>query len=271
MKAPRDLAQPADSEAEVRPSQAASVHETIRANGERELGRDAGALFWSALAAGLSMSFSMVASGVLQSRLPEGDIAFLVRSFGYTIGFIMVILARQQLFTENTVTAVLPVMSKPTAANCVRLLRLWGVVLLGNLLGVAFAAFMFLHLPLFSGETGGVFIALGRHIMENSAGQMFGKGIVAGWLIAIMVWLIPAADQAKIWVILLMTYLIAIAGLTHIIAGSTEVLYLVFAGEAGWSDFVFRFALPTLAGNIFGGTFMFALISHAQVRSDQRP
>jgi formate/nitrite transporter FocA (FNT family) len=270
MKSPRELTPAEVSASRVRPSEAASVHETIRINGERELGRDAGALFWSALAAGLSMSFSMVASGVLQSRLPEGDVAFLIRSFGYTVGFLMVILARQQLFTENTVTAVLPVMSKPSRGNVLRLLRLWGVVLTGNLLGVAFAAYMFLHLPLFSGETGGAFIALGHHIMENSAGQMFGKGIVAGWLIAIMVWLIPPADQAKIWVILLMTYLIAVAGLTHIIAGATEVLYLVFAGETGWWDFLFRFALPTLAGNIFGGTFMFALISHAQVRSDLR-
>lgn len=270
MKDPRDLAPPAVSDSEVRPSEAAAVHETIRANGERELGRDAGALFWSALAAGLSMSFSMVASGVLQSRLPEGDIAFLVRSLGYTVGFLMVILARQQLFTENTVTAVLPVMSKPTVRNFVCLLRLWSVVLAGNMLGAGFAAYMFLHLPLFSGETGGAFIELGRHIMENTPGQMFGKGIVAGWLIAIMVWLIPPADQAKIWVILIMTYLIAIAGLTHIIAGASEVLYLVFAGEASWWDFFFRFGFPTLAGNIFGGTFMFALISHAQIRSDVR-
>ncbi len=93
------------------------------------------ALLWSAIAAGISMSFSMVARGVLHAHLPQTDIGFLVECLGYTVGFIVVILARQQLFTENTVTAVLPVMSRPTLPNLGALGRLWGVVLVGNLMG----------------------------------------------------------------------------------------------------------------------------------------
>ncbi|KGS11956.1 hypothetical protein OA77_24420 [Pseudomonas coronafaciens] len=45
--------------------------------------------------------------------------------------------------------------------------------------------------------------------------------------------------------------------------------YLVFAGELGWGDFWLTFAAPTLAGNIIGGSFIFALISHAQIRSEK--
>ncbi len=65
-----------------------------------------------------------------------------------------------------------------------------------------------------------------------------------------------------------MTWLIALADTTHIVVGSVEILYLVFNGTLHWSDFIWPFALPTLAGNICGGTFIFALMSHAQIRND---
>lgn len=83
-----------------------------------------------------------------------------------------------------------------------------------------------------------------------------------------MVWMFPVAGAAKIVVIILMTWLIALADTTHIVVGSVEILYLVFNGNLPWSDFIWPFALPTLAGNICGGTFIFALLSHAQIRND---
>ncbi|GAA5109794.1 formate/nitrite transporter family protein [Alloalcanivorax gelatiniphagus] len=250
------------------PSKAAAVHERLRVSGEKELERDAMALLWSAIAAGISMSASFMARGLFDAHLPDSDAGFLVGSIGYTFGFLIVILARQQLFTENTVTAVLPFMSHPSAANLWCLMRLWGVVLAGNIAGAGLAAFTFLHLPMFSPEVHESFLSLGHKVMENSPFEMFSKGIVAGWLIATMVWVMPSADQAKAWVILIMTYAVAIGEFPHIIVGASEILYLVFAGETSWADFLLRFGLPTLAGNIAGGTFIFALISHAQIRND---
>jgi formate/nitrite transporter FocA (FNT family) len=97
--------------------------------------------------------------------------------------------------------------------------------------------------------------------------QMFTKGILAGWLIATLVWLLPSVEKTKIAIIVIVTYLIAIGGFTHIIVGTIESLYLVFAGDLSFAGYALHFALPTLAGNIVGGSFIFALISHAQVRS----
>lgn len=114
------------------PSQAMATHEVIRQEGEKELERDAMALLWSAIAAGLSISASLVAKGIFHVHLGALPGGYLLENLGYTFGFIIVILARQQLFTENTVTAVLPIMHKPSAGNIALLLRLWGVVLLGN-------------------------------------------------------------------------------------------------------------------------------------------
>ncbi|RKQ97194.1 formate/nitrite transporter FocA (FNT family) [Kushneria sinocarnis] len=250
------------------PSQAAAVHQRLRIDGQKELSRDSMALLWSAIAAGISMSFSMVARGLLHAHLPATDVGFLIECLGYTVGFVVVILARQQLFTENTVTAVLPVMSHPTLNSCWHLARLWGVVLVGNIVGAAVAAFTFQRMPMFDATTQAAFVTIGQHMMANTPGEMFGKGILAGWMIATLVWVIPSADQAKLWVITLITYVMALGGFTHIIVGSSEALYLALSGHAGWSEVVFHFALPTLAGNIIGGTFIFALISHAQIRGD---
>jgi formate/nitrite transporter FocA (FNT family) len=125
-----------------------------------------------------------------------------------------------------------------------------------------------LELPIFDGKTDVAFLEVGRKVMKNDIGQMFAKGIVSGWMIATMVWMIPSMEHAKIWIILMITYFMALGDFTHIVVGSVEVSYLVWAGEETWRSFLLAFALPTLAGNIIGGSFIFALISHAQVRSD---
>jgi formate/nitrite transporter FocA (FNT family) len=250
------------------PSRAAAVHEQIRMEGEKELERDGMALLWSAIAAGLSIGASLMAKGILHAHLPDTPARFFIENLGYTFGFIIVIMARQQLFTENTVTAVLPIMHKPTLKNLGLLFRLWGWVLLGNVIGAACAALAFLYMPIFDESVRHAFISISEAIMENTPTEMFANGIISGWLIATMVWMFPSAGAAKLWVIILMTYLVGIGDLTHIVVGSVEILYLVFAGVIPWQAFIYPFALPTLAGNIIGGTFIFALISHAQIRND---
>jgi formate/nitrite transporter FocA (FNT family) len=253
------------------PPRAAVLHEIIRTQGDQELERSVAALWWSALAAGLTMGLSLMGMGLLNSRLPDGEGFKVIASFGYCAGFLAVILARQQLFTENTLTAVLPIMSKPTLGNFGRLLRLWGVVLVGNLCGTLLVAYVMLELPIFDSKTDEAFLDIGRKVMENDASQMFAKGIVSGWMIATMVWMIPSMESAKMWIIILITYLMALGDFTHIVVGSLEVGYLVFAGELPWKDFWLVFAGPTLVGNIVGGSFIFALISHAQIRSESGP
>lgn len=250
------------------PSRAAAIHEEIRQDGEKELERDGMALLWSAIAAGLSMGASLMAKGIFQVHLAGVPGAYLLENLGYTFGFVIVIMARQQLFTENTVTAVLPVMHKPTGGNFMLLLRLWSVVLIGNLIGTALGALAFNHMPIFDDATRQAFTAISEKVMEHTPGEMFANAVISGWIIATMVWMFPYAGGAKIVVIVMMTWLVALGDLAHIVVGSVEVLYLVFAGTLPWQEFLWPFALPTLLGNITGGTLIFALISHAQIRND---
>lgn len=250
------------------PSRAAAIHEEIRQDGEKELERDGMALLWSAVAAGLSMSASLMAKGIFHVHLAEVPGGFLLENLGYTFGFVIVIMARQQLFTENTVTAVLPVMHKPTGGNFMLLLRLWVIVLAGNLIGTALGALAFNHMPIFDEATRQAFTVISEKVMDNFPSEMFANAVISGWIIATMVWMFPYAGAAKIVVIVMMTWLVALGDLAHIVVGSVEVLYLVFAGTLPWQEFLWPFALPTLLGNITGGTLIFALISHAQIRND---
>ncbi|MEN1833076.1 formate/nitrite transporter family protein [Pseudomonas lijiangensis] len=254
---------------ENQPPRAAVLHETIRIQGDHELERSAAALWWSALAAGLTMGLSLMAMGLFKSRLADVEASHVIASLGYSAGFLAVILARQQLFTENTLTAVLPVMSKLTLGNVARLLRLWTIVLAGNLAGTLLVAYVMLNLPIFDSQTDQAFLEIGRKVMENDVSHMFSKGIVSGWMIATMVWMIASMENAKIAIIVMITYLMALGDFTHIVVGSAEVSYLVFAGEIAWKDFWLVFAGPTLAGNIIGGSFIFGLLSHAQIRSEK--
>ena len=173
------------------------IYEVVRRLGEEEMARPAMSLWWSGVAAGLSISFSLLAQAILQSRLPNAPWRELVSSLGYTVGFVMVVLSRQQLFTENTITVVLPVMADLTVANLLRLCRMWAIVLLANIAGTLAAAVLCTYTPVLAPELKDAMIAISRHITGHTWLEMAFRGVSAGFLIAAMVWLIPSAESAQ--------------------------------------------------------------------------
>jgi formate/nitrite transporter FocA (FNT family) len=255
-----------DEEAEERASPSGKViYKAILAEGEEELERPTAALFWSGLAAGLSMGFSMIAEGLLRAHLPDTDWRILVAKFGYSAGFLIVILGRQQLFTENTLTPILPLLQKRPQASLGNVARLWATVLLANLLGALAIAFTVTRLDVFESSTVDAFREIGAQAIEPSFGALLVRGIFAGWLIALMVWLLPFAEAARVFVIVVITYLVGLGEFSHIIAGAVEVFTLAAAGDAGWGQVLGGYALPTLIGNVIGGVTLVATLNHAQV------
>ena len=244
------------------------IYEVVRRLGEEEMERPLTSLWWSGVAAGLSISFSLLAQAILETHLPEASWRVLMASFGYSVGFLMVILGRQQLFTESTITVVLPVLKDFTAGNVARMLRLWAIVLVANLTGTLFAALFCTYFPVLPGELFDGMLTLSRHLLDVPWWKMFFHGIASGFLIAAMVWMIPSAETAKFAVITLMTWLIAVGGFTHIVAGSMEAWLLVLSGDWEWWRMIAQFAVPVLIGNMVGGTALFALISYAQVMEE---
>ena len=244
------------------------IYEIVRRYGDEEMARPAASLWWSGLAAGLSMSFSLLTQAILASSLADTASRSLLVSLGYPIGFVMVVLGRQQLFTENTITVVLPVIARPTAANFGRAARMWSIVLAANVAGTLFAALFCTFTPVIGQELRSVMIELSHHAMRHDWLTMGFRGITAGFLMAAMVWLIPAADQAQLAVIVLITYVIGAGEFPHIVAGAMESFLLVANGQMGIGALVGNFFLPVLAGNIIGGTVLFAVLSYAQVMKE---
>lgn len=241
------------------------VHETVRREGEEELKRSSSALAWSGFAAGLSMGFSLIAEGLLAAYLPHEAWAPLASKLGYSVGFLIVVLGRQQLFTETTLTAVLPLLARRDLKTAYATLRLWGIVLGANAVGAYLFALTVGQVPLFSEHIYASMVEISRGGAEGGWGVIFVRAIFAGWLIALMVWLLPAAESARVSIIIILTYIIGLGGFNHVIAGSVKELFLVVRGAATWPDYFLRFLIPTLLGNIVGGVSLVAFLGHAQV------
>jgi len=242
------------------------IHRVIREEGEAQLDRHLGAIAWSALAAGLSMGFSFLTVAVLQTGLPDAPWRHLVAAAGYPLGFLIVILGKQQLFTESTLTAVLPVLTEPSRLP--RLLVFWALVLVVNLVGTWLFAFAICHETLFKPELWAALRALADEAIQDPFWPMLVKSILAGWLIALTVWLLPGAGPSRIWIIFLVTYVVGAAEFSHIIAGSAEAAFAVIGGQHGLADYVFRFAVPTLIGNTIGGVALVAVLNHAPLATE---
>jgi formate/nitrite transporter FocA (FNT family) len=246
----------------------AVVYEIIRVQGEIELRRPTSALWWSGVAAGISIGFSFLTEAALAAYLPPSDWSPIIAKLGYAVGFLIVILGHQQLFTENVLTAVLPVMARKQVHWLLKMLRLWGIVLAANIMGCLIFAAALAYLPITSTHVDAALAGIVTKVMSNTPGEMFAKGIGAGWLIAALVWILSSTEHVEFIVISLLTYLIALFGFTHIVAGSVEALYGVVSGAISLEAAVFRFFLPTLGGNVFGGTVLFSVLSYAQVREE---
>jgi formate/nitrite transporter FocA (FNT family) len=247
-----------------------TTHEVIRRMGERELERSASALAWSGLAAGLSMGFSLVTEGLLRAHLPDAPWRPLVAKLGYSVGFLIVILGSQQLFTENTLTPILPLMVKRDRETFGKVATLWGAVLLANIAGAFLFALVIAHTPLFSNEAQQAFAAIGTEAMAGTFGTIFVRAIFAGWLVAIMVWMLPAAESSHVAVIIIVTYVIGIGGFAHIIAGAVEISFLITRGTISFATGLTDFIVPTLLGNVLGGISIVAALNHAQVTSGKK-
>jgi formate/nitrite transporter FocA (FNT family) len=246
------------------------VYETIRREGEDELQRPAAALAWSGLAAGLSMGFSLVAEAVLMAHLPDAPWRPLISRLGYSVGFLIVILGRQQLFTENTLTVVLPALLHKDRKTLSNLARLWAVVLTSNIVGTFLFAYCIAHVHLFEPTVQQAFHDIGTAHLGTSFGIALTRAIFAGWLIALMVWLLPGAEASRVVIVIIITYLVGLADLNHIIAGSATMLYLVCTHDISWLQYFSSFFLPTLLGNVLGGVSMVAALGHAQVVGGKR-
>ena len=261
-----DPNKPESSEPEARTLfSAKEMHDHAVEVAEEELERPFTELAISSLASGLLVSFSFLAGAfLLHHGSPEHK--ELLVAVAYPLGFAFVVLAQHQLFTENTLEPVLPVLEKRDGESLRRMLRLWAIVLPGNLIGTAIFGFVVARTPVLEPELHDSLKNVAMDILKGGAGHVFYKAIWAGWLIALMAWLLNSTRNtvAHIMLIWLATMPIAAFGFRHSIAGASEAFYLVSAGSISLGDALLTFELPALAGNIIGGVVLVAMVNHGQ-------
>ncbi|MGI9025628.1 MAG: formate/nitrite transporter family protein, partial [Burkholderiaceae bacterium] len=250
------------------PHRSPVVFEIIRRSGEEELNRPLASLWWSGLCAGLSIGFSVLSQALLRKYLPDASWTPLIEKLGYTIGFAIVILARQQLFTENTITAVVPLMAHPHLKNLLLVMRLWLAVLIANVVGATFFSLFLTYGGALDADLLKFIHDISVHATVAPPGALIGRGVVAGFLIATLVWIMAGIEGSKLSVIVLFTYLIALGNFGHVVAGSVEASFLVIDGTQSIGQAIFGFFFPALIGNMLGGTAIFTLLAYGQIRNE---
>lgn len=258
-----------DAEIEdLKAADAKDLHRAVREEGEAELDRPATSLLWSGLAAGLAINASLVAEGAIYAMTSETSWRQLVVALGYPIGFVIVVLGRMQFFTESTITAMLPLATRPSWSTARRTVRLWALVLVANLVGTAITTLGFATLPLVDSSLRDGMIAVSAVILEHDAITTFWTAIPAGFMIAGLAWVLPNAREQSFPIIFAVTYVVGIAGFSHSVVGSAEAFTLLWSGRTDALGALGGSIAPAVIGNLVGGAGLFALLAHGQVRPE---
>ena len=228
--------------------------------------RSLGSLFTSAFTAGLEIGLSLFvilsAYSLLIEVLPS-HYAIVLSSLLYPLGFIIVVIGQSLLFTEQTSLLSLPVLNKIEPVS--KLLRLWAIVIAGNIAGgCLFAALMIglgIEMQLFSAQD---VDAYAQHVLDYKWWVIFGSSILAGWMMGVAAWLVTSARDtiSRIVLVTLITGSIGFLGLHHSIVGNIEVFSALLYGNTVSLMSYLYFLLVVLVGNTIGGVVFVAVLKN---------
>lgn len=240
------------------------IFERVQENARAELERTTGALAVSGTLGGFTMGLTGLSVAAVRALLPPGMVSEFIALLFYPVGFIAVIIGRAQLFTENTLYPVALVLSERRHIR--NTLRLWGTVFGANVLGAFAFGLLAARTTALQPKVADELTKLGMAALAVSNSNAFWSGVVGGWLIALVAWVVSAShwtigQVAMVW---LLTFVVGAGGFAHCIATSGEILTVVCSGTAPASAYL-RWLLFATAGNIFGGVMIVSLMNWGQV------
>nr|WP_274324114.1 formate/nitrite transporter family protein [Halosimplex aquaticum] len=251
------------------PMRVTEVLNSLIERGYHEVNRETNGLLLSGVSAGLDIGFGPLLMAVILtlSSGGYGDLGTeLLLASVYSVGFMFVILGRLELFTEHTTVAVMPVIDGQ--ASLAELGRLWGLVYASNIVGgAAFVALIVTLLPDLGVASPEAFETIALSLVTHDFTWLFIAGVLAGWLMGLLAWLVTAAQEttSRLIIIWIVTGVIGILHLPHSIAGNVEVLFGVFLSPlVSVIDYVSFLALATM-GNAVGGVVFVALLKYGHV------
>jgi formate/nitrite transporter FocA (FNT family) len=248
---------------------AGDIYERVKHDATEELERSAAALAFSGLFAGATVGFGAVASAAVSAALVGDHSSRLVAAVFFPIGFIVVIIGRAQLFTENTLYPVTLVLDE--RRHLLATARLWAIVLGANLLG----AVLFAVLATKSGALDPDVIAKlaqdGHRAMSGTWPSVFWSAVLGGWMIALVAWLIQSAEavSGQIMLIWVLAFLVAILKLDHCVSTTVEAICALIKGQAHLGH-TLVWLVVVIAGNVAGGVLIVAVLNYGQVRAGKK-
>ncbi len=248
---------------------ASQIHDNVMSQANEELDRAASSLFISSLASGLAIGFSFL-GGAYASSVASPAHAGAAMAAAYPLGFILVIMARSELFTENTLTPVLPLLHRRSTEALVKMLRVWVLLLAGNLLGTVIFAWLMARTPALPAPLQRAMLQVAEQATSSSFLLTLYQGIFAGWLIALLTWVLASTHRtgAQLALIWLLTAPISAFGFRHSIVGSAEAFYRAWSGSSGWGPMI-AFIAAAVVGNTIGGVLLVALLNYGQVVTER--
>jgi formate/nitrite transporter FocA (FNT family) len=249
---------------------AVEIHDNILEPAKKEMDRPAASLLWSALASGMVIGFSFLASA-FAAHLVSEPYRTAAAAAAYPLGFIFVVMARSELFTENTLDPVVPLLEQRNWETFQKLLRMWGLLLAGNLVGALIFGWVLARTPVVQPELHPSMLQIATEVSSGGFGPVLYAGVFAGWLIALLSWLLASTHStpAQIVLIWLCTAPISALHFRHSIAGSVEAFYRAASGGASWGSMLGQFVVPAVIGNAIGGVLLVALLNYGQVAEEK--
>src|ERR1700678_3218689 len=244
------------------------IYEQVSRNARHELDRSVIGFLISGLAGGITMGLTALSTSIVIAQLGQSPAARFIADLLYPIGFIAVILGRAQLFTENTLYPVALMLAERRHAW--KTLRLWAIVLLSNVLG----AFLFALLAVRTGSLRPEFVAamtrLGVQAAAVTSSHVFWSGVIGGWIIALVAWLVSGSHSitGSVMLIWLLTFVVGLGGFAHCIATSGEILAAILDHQLAVSRY-FAWLAPATLGNICGGVLLVTLLEYGQVKGGE--
>lgn len=247
---------------------AREIFERVEDNAHDELRRSANALAFSGIAGGFSMGLTGLGVAAALAALGESPAREFIAYLLYPVGFISVIIGRAQLFTENTLYPVALILSE--RRHFLDTARLWSVVFLCNVLGAIGFAALAIKTDALRGDVHTRLIELGTAAVQGTNSHIFWSGVIGGWLIALVAWLVTASHWTigQVAVIWLLTFIVGIGHFAHCIASTGEIMSAVFGGSVPFVRYLTWLALAT-SGNICGGVTIVTLLNFGQVKAGE--
>jgi formate-nitrite transporter family protein len=253
------------AESRVRPS-AADIYEHVKRDAAEELDRPTAALAFSGLFAGGTLGFSGLAFAAATVAMGGSHGARLVAALLYPVGFAAAIVGRAQLFTENTLYPVTLVLDQRRHLG--RTARLWAVVFVTNVAGAILFALLAMKSGALPQDMRSELASIGGDAASGPWSSFFWSGVIAGWLLALVAWLVEASSSVTGQVVLIwaLTAVIGLVGLDHCVSTTAEVGAATISGHVSVGHLAAWLAAVTL-GNVVGGTAIVGVLNYGQVRA----